>query len=76
MTNDAKGFFGPFGGQFVPEPVIAALDELDVAFQACKTDTAFQAEFEMLLTEVVGRPSPLYFAKRLTEAVGGAKMCD
>ena len=74
MTEDKKGFFGPFGGQFVPEPLIVALNELDAAFQACKTDATFQAEFERLLLEVVGRPSPLYFAKRLTEQVGGAKI--
>ncbi|MBT3279503.1 MAG: tryptophan synthase subunit beta [Phycisphaerales bacterium] len=74
MTENAKGFFGPFGGQFVPEPLIAALNDVDAAFQACKTDEVFQAEFARLLQEVVGRPSPLYFAKRLTEQVGGAKI--
>jgi tryptophan synthase beta chain len=71
---DARGRFGPFGGRYVPETLIAALDELESEYQAAKQDPAFQQSLDRLLTDFVGRPSPLYFARRLTEACGGAQI--
>jgi tryptophan synthase beta chain len=62
--------FGPFGGRYVPETLIPALDELERAFDAAMRDPAFLAELESLLTRYVGRPSPLSSAPRLSEAVG------
>ena len=69
-SPDAQGFFGPYGGTFVPETVMPALAELDQAFQAALGDPSFAAEFGALLEHYVGRPSPLYRADRLAEAVG------
>ncbi|MDX1547003.1 MAG: tryptophan synthase subunit beta [Rhodothermales bacterium] len=71
---DARGHFGPYGGTFVPEILIPALDELRAAFAAAWTDDAFQAEYRSLLREYVGRPTPLTFADRLTDALGGPKI--
>lgn len=68
------GRFGPYGGQFVPETLMPALAELEGAFIAAQSDPAFQLEFTELLKKFVGRPTPLYFAKRLTEECGGAKI--
>jgi tryptophan synthase beta chain len=68
------GRFGPFGGQFVPETLMAALDQLTAAYAEAQADTALQEHFHSLLREYVGRPSPLYFAERLTKAVGGARI--
>jgi tryptophan synthase beta chain len=62
--------FGPFGGRYVPETLIPALDELTLAYEAIKTDAAFQAELNGLLTTFVGRETPLGFAPRLSERVG------
>jgi tryptophan synthase beta chain len=62
--------FGAFGGRFVPETLIAALDELEAAYAEARQDPAFHAQFEELLRDFVGRPSPLYRARRLEEAVG------
>ena len=62
--------FGTFGGRYVPETLMAALDELDAAWREARTDPAFQAELGDLLRDYVGRPSPLYRARRLEEAVG------
>jgi tryptophan synthase beta chain len=69
-SPDAQGFFGPYGGTFVPETVVPALAELDVAFQEALNDPAFAAEFGVLLQDYVGRPSPLYRADRLATEVG------
>ncbi|MHB1361869.1 MAG: tryptophan synthase subunit beta [Thermoleophilia bacterium] len=69
MTIPAR--FGPYGGRYVPETVIPALDELTAAYGRLKDDSAFQAEFESLLKDFVGRPTPLYFAARLTAKLGG-----
>ena len=69
---DALGRFGSFGGRFVPETVMAALDELEEAVEAAFADPAFHAERDALSRDYVGRPTPLYRADRLTEAVGGA----
>ena len=70
MTND--GFFGPYGGRFVPPHLEAPLAEVAEAYEEAKNDPAFIAEYEALLSDYVGRPSPLFKAERLTEALGGA----
>ena len=62
--------YGPFGGRYVPETVIAALDELTQAYLAHREDVAFRAELEGLLARYVGRPTPLYRARGLEEAYG------
>lgn len=74
MAKNGKGRFGRFGGQYVPETLMPALAELEVAYEAAKRDESFQGEFQELLKKFVGRPTPLYFAKRLTELCGGAKI--
>ena len=71
---DSKGFYGRFGGQFVPETLMTAVLELDQAYRQAKKDPAFQAELADLLKNYVGRETPLYFAKRLTDHIGGAKI--
>jgi tryptophan synthase beta chain len=69
-----KGRFGIYGGQYVPETLMPALLELDEAYKAARRDKAFQAEFKGLAETYIGRPTPLYFAKRLTEHLKGAKI--
>ena len=69
---DAEGRFGPYGGRFVAETLMPLVLELNQAYEACKADPSFQAELDDFLTHYVGRPSPLYFAERLTEHHGGA----
>jgi tryptophan synthase beta chain len=71
---DATGHFGPFGGQFIPEGLMAAVTELSEAFEASRRDPAFQKEFDALCRTFIGRPTPLYRAERLTEAAGGAQV--
>jgi tryptophan synthase beta chain len=71
---DARGHFGQFGGRYVAETLMPALLELEAAYRAAQADPAFQAEVEYYLKDYVGRPSPLYFARRLTEHLGGAKI--
>ncbi|GGM07342.1 tryptophan synthase subunit beta [Deinococcus aerophilus] len=71
---DARGRFGRFGGRYVPETLIPALDELETAYRAAKADPEFLEELDRLLKEFVGRPSGLYLASRLTEHAGGAKI--
>ena len=71
---DQRGHFGPYGGRFVSETLMDALDELDALYQRLKNDADFQAEFDKDLAHYVGRPSPLYFAERLTAKVGGAQI--
>ncbi|MCG6157564.1 tryptophan synthase subunit beta [Rubinisphaera margarita] len=71
---DEHGRFGPFGRRFVPETLMYALDELDAEYEKAKKDPVFQAELTRLLNTYVGRPNPLYFAERLTEHCGGAKI--
>ena len=68
------GRFGAYGGRYVPETLMAALEELETAYQATKDDAAFQAELQDLLHHYCGRPTPLYFAKRLSEQCGGARI--
>jgi tryptophan synthase beta chain len=71
---DSRGHFGPYGGIFVAETLSAALEELRVAYERARKDAAFRAEFDYELKHYVGRPSPVYFAKRLTERCGGAQI--
>ena len=71
---DATGHFGTFGGMFVPETLMAPLQELTAAYDEARKDPAFQAELDDLLHNYVGRPTPLYFAERWTEKLGGAKI--
>lgn len=74
MLPDTNGRFGEFGGRFVPETLIAALDQLEKEYRASKEDETFQAELRGLLADFVGRPSPMYFARRLSEHCGGAQI--
>jgi len=69
-----RGYFGNFGGRFVPETLMYALEELEEEYQKVKEDPSFWQEFEYYLKEFAGRPTPLYFAKNLTEYAGGAKI--
>jgi tryptophan synthase beta chain len=71
---DAKGHFGPYGGTFVSETLIHALDELKNAYEHYRNDPAFIAEFKRELAEFVGRPSPVYHAERLSREIGGAQI--
>ncbi len=71
---DANGHFGQFGGRYVAETLMPLILELEQAYIAAKADPSFQAELDDLLKHYVGRPSPLYFAPRLTEELGGAKI--
>lgn len=71
---DEHGRFGKFGGRYVPETLVAALDQLTAEYQQAQQDSGFQQELDDLLRDFVGRPSPLYFAKRLTEHCGGAQI--
>ena len=71
---DATGHFGPYGGRFVPEVLMTPLEELEAAYLKAREDPAFQAELTDLLKNFAGRPTPLYFAKRLTAHLGGAKI--
>jgi tryptophan synthase beta chain len=74
QVPDAQGRFGEFGGRFVPETLTAALDQLAAEYELARQDRSFQAELNELFSDYVGRPSPLYFAKRLTEHCGGAQI--
>lgn len=67
---DARGRFGPFGGRYVPETVVAALEELEEAYAHFSQDPTFRAELEGLLRDYAGRPTPLYFARRLSDRLG------
>jgi len=74
QVPDARGHFGPYGGRFVSETLIYALDELESIYRRLKDDPKFQAEFDYDLAHYVGRPSPLYFAERWTKETGGAQL--
>ena len=71
---DAGGHFGPYGGSFVPETLMHPLEELKAAYAAARADQAFQDEFHTRLREYVGRPTPITYAERLTEHLGGARI--
>src|ERR1700759_612262 len=74
VTETVAGRFGAYGGRYVPETLMAALEELEHAYAEAQADPAFHAELDSLLRDYAGRPTPLYFASRLTEALGGAKI--
>ncbi len=71
---DAAGRFGEFGGRFVPDTLMSAIEELEVEYQAAQDDEAFAMQLRRLLTSYVGRPTPLYFAESLTRELGGARI--
>ena len=73
-SESRPGRFGVYGGRYVPETLMAALVELEHEYEIAKSDAAFQTELAGLLKDFAGRPTPLYFAKRLTEELGGAKV--
>ena len=74
MLPNERGYFGEFGGRYVPETLMQALEELEEEYNRIKKDKSFQEELGYLLSEYAGRPTPLYFAKNLTDYVGGAKI--
>jgi tryptophan synthase beta chain len=74
MLPDRKGHFGLFGGKFVPETLMGAIKELEDAYRFCKKDKAFKSDLEYYRREYAGRPTPLYFAERLTKELNGAKI--
>jgi tryptophan synthase beta chain len=71
---DERGYWGEFGGRFVPETLMSPLEELTGAYFSARDDADFQAEFLRLLQDFSGRPTPLFYAKRLSETLGGAKI--
>jgi len=74
LLPDDRGYFGDYGGRFVPETLVPALDELAAAYREAKDDAAFWAEFESLSRDYSGRPTPLYLAERLSRHCGGARI--
>src|SRR3954447_20930628 len=71
---DSRGHFGPYGGMFVPETLMSALNDLAVEYERAKSDPGFRQELSGLLRDFTGRPTPLYFADRLTNELDGAKI--
>lgn len=71
---DKKGHFGPYGGRYVPETLMHPLQELEEEYRRAQKDAAFQNELQYYLREFCGRPTPLYYAERLSQAIGGAKI--
>src|SRR6202163_3709142 len=71
---DSGGHFGIYGGRYVPEVLMSPLEELEIAYRTAQQDPAFQAELDGLLRTYAGRPTPLYFARRLSETLGGARL--
>ena len=71
---DKRGRYGDYGGKFVPETLMVALEELEAAYREYREDEEFQRELDFLLKTYVGRPTPLYFASNLTQRLGGAKV--
>lgn len=74
ITPDSHGRYGPYGGQFVPETVMPALEELQTAFKHCRRDRTFNDELKAYFRDYVGRPTPLYYANRFTEHIQGPKV--
>jgi tryptophan synthase beta chain len=74
LLPDDRGYYGSYGGRFVPETLMPSLDELTIAYQVARADPVFWAEFEALSRDYSGRPTPLYFARGLTEHCGGARI--
>ncbi|HEY3102321.1 MAG TPA: tryptophan synthase subunit beta [Pyrinomonadaceae bacterium] len=71
---DSLGHWGPYGGRFVPETLMAPLEELTAAYESARADETFRSELDRLLRDYAGRPTPLFFASRLTERCGGARI--
>jgi len=74
LLPDNRGYFGDYGGRFVPETLIPVLDELTAAYEGVKADAVFWAEFDLLSRDYSGRPTPLYLAEKLTSHCGGAQI--
>jgi tryptophan synthase beta chain len=74
LRGRVAGRFGAYGGRYVPETLVAALDELEHAYAEAQADPEFHARLDSLLRDYAGRPTPLYFAERLTNELGGAKI--
>jgi tryptophan synthase beta chain len=74
MLPNKKGYFGKFGGKFVPETLMSALDELEAEYKKAKSDKKFKDELNYYLSEYAGRPTPLYFAQRLSKKIGKGKI--
>lgn len=74
MQPDIRGYFGKYGGTFVPETLMPALEELIKAYDEARQDPDFQREVDYYLTNYVGRPSPVYLARALSARLGGAKI--
>lgn len=74
MLPDERGYFGEYGGRFVPETLVPVLEELTAAYEKVKTDPAFWSEFELLCRDYIGRPTPLYPAEGLSRHCGGARI--
>jgi tryptophan synthase beta chain len=74
LEPDSQGRFGPYGGRYVPETLMAPLQQVEATWRQARLDPAFQAELKELLETYAGRPTPLYFARRLTETLGGARI--
>ncbi len=74
MLPDKRGYYDGFGGKFFPETLMTALDELEKEYKKAKVDKSFKSRLAYYLAEYAGRPTPLYFAKRLTKQLGGAKI--
>lgn len=74
ILPDQRGYFAEFGGKYVPEILMPALSELEIAYREARGDEDFQRELQYYFKNYIGRPSPLYYAKRLTEELGGAKI--
>src|SRR6476620_4089525 len=73
-STKTPGRFGVYGGRYVPETLMSALEELERAYAKAKADRKFQSRLDELLRSYAGRPTPLFFARRLTEQLGGAKI--
>ena len=74
IATSKAGRFGPYGGRYVPETLVAALEELEAAYESAKQDAEFQRELDELMRQYAGRPTPLFHAARLTEKLGGARI--
>ncbi|MDD5082881.1 MAG: tryptophan synthase subunit beta [Dehalococcoidales bacterium] len=74
MLPDERGYFGSYGGRFVPETLVPVLDELTAAYQQCQADSTFWDEFESLSRDYSGRPTALYYARKMSERCGGARI--
>src|ERR1700693_1753381 len=73
-TASVPGRFGDYGGRYVPETLVAALEELEAAYNRARLDKKFQRDLDYLLKQYAGRPTPLFFARRLTEKLRGARI--